>query len=843
MTRRSLILFVLLALNASPSWAQVAPPILKVEDGGTGANNPGLARTNLGAAAAGPNSDITSLNGLTTVLPTSEGGTGSSLGVSPTGSLSTTPEAVVNLADYGGCTGSAVTDTANVNAAFAAARMSSAYTGNQPVRLVGGFATTGIACAVTQVNATGFTRFGSGSRLIVEDLTLACSGTGNICLDALGSLNLQFNRVAIIGSAASAPMIGLQEGNVSPASAACCIHTHYGLEITGSFTFAGLYSAASESTTYYSPIIRNNGAALGVVGSLGPVTGGSGYANGTYNGVALTGSATGFGAIANIVVSGGAVASVTLTNQGKQYAIGDVLTAPAALLGGVGSGFSVSVANVGQFAMVMDGQNHWGVSSPFQSVNWPAETYYTFTENNIIGGSLRYYGAGYKGAPLWIGSVEGLRTVHLYIAQQATGPCVSLFDNNASNTLHNVSETLEIQCETASASYDVQLTGSNPNPNVSGLAVADPLSEAGTAILGVDAGVTGVIAHSSNISIGHSTANPPLFAVGAASLWSLDGVVNLPFAWEYNAPAVATASLVSGVSNGTPMNAAGPLDLLNSTSGVTGAYSCARQLSFAYRGPLCNIRRASDSASADFYADAAGGINKSALSSFCANTSCYITTEYDQSGNANVARNTATATQPALTIEGSGLNYAACGTWGNGGNAFLSVTQNGSINGLFANGGFASVVQNKTATITNAMRLLSKAGGGTGWELSGGLSLGYGYPQFTQYASSVNGAWVSSTLMPSTGGHIFDVSYSYASLANVPGLGVDGAAASYQTPTQPSGSISDFNNLIIGNTAAGGFGWPGDICEVLLARQSLSATQIEAIRRNQAVFYGIGGVL
>jgi hypothetical protein len=97
--------------------------------------------------------------------------------------------------------------------------------------------------------------------------------------------------------------------------------------------------------------------------------------------------------------------------------------------------------------------------------------------------------------------------------------------------------------------------------------------------------------------------------------------------------------------------------------------------------------------------------------------------------------------------------------------------------------------------------------------------------------------------MPSSGGHISDVAYSYASLSNVPNSGVDGAALSYQSLTQPVGTISDGNNLTIGNTAAGGFGWPGDICEVLLARQSLSATQIEAIRRNQAVFYGLNGVL
>jgi fibronectin-binding autotransporter adhesin len=50
---------------------------LSVANGGTGATTAAGARTNLGAAASGANSDITSLSGLTTALSVAQGGTGS----------------------------------------------------------------------------------------------------------------------------------------------------------------------------------------------------------------------------------------------------------------------------------------------------------------------------------------------------------------------------------------------------------------------------------------------------------------------------------------------------------------------------------------------------------------------------------------------------------------------------------------------------------------------------------------------------------------------------------------------------------------------------------------------
>lgn len=107
------------------------------------------------------------------------------------------------------------------------------------------------------------------------------------------------------------------------------------------------YSAALAQATLLPPgemCLQATTGINGMVGLLGSITGGSGYANGTYGGVSLTGG-SGSGATANITVSGGIVTAVTILNPGIQYVVGDVLSALPASLGGSGSGFSVPVAS------------------------------------------------------------------------------------------------------------------------------------------------------------------------------------------------------------------------------------------------------------------------------------------------------------------------------------------------------------------------------------------------------------------------------------------------------------------------------------------------------------------
>lgn len=97
-------------------------------------------------------------------------------------------------------------------------------------------------------------------------------------------------------------------------------------------------SYQTELHYYYYPVTIVQGSIAGI----GTITAGSGYTNGVYENVSLTGG-NGGNAIATITVSGGAVTVVTVTNGGYSYVVGDVLSATSSSLGGTGSGFSVPV--------------------------------------------------------------------------------------------------------------------------------------------------------------------------------------------------------------------------------------------------------------------------------------------------------------------------------------------------------------------------------------------------------------------------------------------------------------------------------------------------------------------
>ena len=89
---------------------------------------------------------------------------------------------------------------------------------------------------------------------------------------------------------------------------------------------------------YYPPTIVQ-----GQINGLSAITPGALYTNGVYQNVPLTGG-SGANAVADIVVSGGAVTNVTLTFGGNFYVVGDVLSCSS--LGSTGTGFSINVTSI-----------------------------------------------------------------------------------------------------------------------------------------------------------------------------------------------------------------------------------------------------------------------------------------------------------------------------------------------------------------------------------------------------------------------------------------------------------------------------------------------------------------
>ena len=114
-----------------------------------------------------------------------------------------------------------------------------------------------------------------------------------------------------------------------------------------------------------------------------------------------------------------------------------------------------------------------------------------------------------------------------------------------------------------------------------------------------------------------------------------------------------------------------PLDIV-STSTCSGAYAAYR-VSTAYTGATMTVRRSSDSATLDFYANAYGQLGTAingtgtSLESWLNTATGFVTKWYDQSGKGNHATQTTAASQPRIDYLNNRLDFTT-----NSGTAFFS---------------------------------------------------------------------------------------------------------------------------------------------------------------------------
>jgi hypothetical protein len=108
-----------------------------------------------------------------------------------------------------------------------------------------------------------------------------------------------------------------------------------------------------------------------------------------------------------------------------------------------------------------------------------------------------------------------------------------------------------------------------------------------------------------------------------------------------------------GISGGCSITLpSGPLLLLDLYPNATVAYS-VRRLSSTYTGNLIRVRRSSDNTEQDIGYDSTNVLDTAALLAFVGAGNGFITTWYDQSGNANNAAQTAVLNQPQIVSSGS----------------------------------------------------------------------------------------------------------------------------------------------------------------------------------------------
>lgn len=169
------------------------------------------------------------------------------------------------------------------------------------------------------------------------------------------------------GNGRLAPCVGAPSGSfiagagitftgTSPTTIATTVVGNANAAIVSSRTIAqtlDLHTFSVVKTLGYAVGADSGGATFQNVGSTtfldqqisgATLAGGSGYVNGTYRGVPLTGG-TGNNCNGLITVSGSAVTNVSLGVPCVGYTVGDVLTTPNTFLGGSGSGFTWTVTS------------------------------------------------------------------------------------------------------------------------------------------------------------------------------------------------------------------------------------------------------------------------------------------------------------------------------------------------------------------------------------------------------------------------------------------------------------------------------------------------------------------
>lgn len=168
-------------------------------------------------------------------------------------------------------------------------------------------------------------------------------------------------------------------------------------------------------------------------------------------------------------------------------------------------------------------------------------------------------------------------------------------------------------------------------------ALEGPQGPQGEPGLGFDTGVAQLavlqVMHGANAATARPSVPNPVYWIGTVQPSHMDEAKGDVW-WELDTTAPATQYALDGLT--APHRA---LSL--------------RRLLSSYTGSLIRVRRASDNAEQDIGFDGNGALDTAALTSFVSSGNAYVTTWYDQSGNARNMTQSTTAAQPAIVVSGA----------------------------------------------------------------------------------------------------------------------------------------------------------------------------------------------
>ena len=282
--------------------------------------------------------------------------------------------------------------------------------------------------------------------------------------------------------------------------------------------------------------------------------------------------------------------------------------------------------------------------------------------------------------------------------------------------------------------------------------------------------------------------------------------------------------------------------LLDTYPNAAAAYS-VRKLRAAYTGNAIRVRRSSDNTESDIGFTALGNLDTTALTTFCSGTNGFVTTWYDQSGNANNATQTTAANQPQIVSSGSVINVNSkpclqftrssqqtlsysTSLWTYTGNSTLFHT---SRNRNTSATQYGSVISQGGGSVSNALGIQWQQYPNTATQAStdifapGGISTSGTQSANTQYLATFQ--WQNWSTHKTNGNTIIAINGANQSLSAYGG-----------TPIGLNTTPRLIGAFVAGNSDGA---FEGDIQEIVVYTSVLSGTNIDGAESNINTYYAI----